>query len=64
MGSREFSALSPDAFAPLLAADPLYLETLFDAVEARCGSVERYLEAELDLDETQRGQIMTNLLDG
>jgi protein-tyrosine phosphatase len=36
--------ISPDIARPLLRADPVYLEAMFDSIQNRCGSVAAYLD--------------------
>jgi len=56
--------LPPEAMEPLLAADPLYLETMFEALDARSGGVAAYLEAELGVDRDRLAQLRGLLVDG
>ena len=57
------AALPVDALKPLLAADPEYLETMFDVVEARSGSVSAYLESELGVGPAERARLRELLVD-
>lgn len=56
------SGMSPDALEALLSADPHYIDAMFDSVEARWGSVDRYLHDELGVTAPQLRAIKANLL--
>jgi protein-tyrosine phosphatase len=62
-GRASAAALPTEALKPLLAADPDYLQTMFDVVEARCGSVPAYLESELGVGPTQRERLRELLVE-
>lgn len=57
-------ALPADVMEPLLAADPLYLDTMFDTLAARSGGVVAYLRTELGVDDDQLARLRGLLIDG
>ena len=59
----DLAATSRDARAPLLAADPEYLEAALDEIEATHGSVEGYLRDRLGISERSVAQMRTHLLE-
>ncbi len=61
-GSRPMSAERIAALAPVLETNPVYLDAMFDAVNARSGSIEGYLRDTLQLTEQERQGLQENLL--
>jgi protein-tyrosine phosphatase len=59
----DLAATSRDARAPLLAADPEYLEAALDEIESTHGSVEGYLRDRLGISERSLAQLRTHLLE-
>lgn len=57
-------ALPADAVAPLIASDPVYLETLFETLDARSGSVEAYLAEELGVGDAELAKLRELLVEG
>lgn len=57
-------SLPADVMAPLLAADPLYLETMFETLDSRSGGVTAYLHTELGVDGEQVDRLRELLVDG
>jgi hypothetical protein len=55
--------LTDAAADALLDVKPGYLETMFTAIEAQCGSLDAYLEAE-GVDAVVRGRLGEQLLEG
>lgn len=55
--------LSEQSRVPLFASDSSYLNTLFDTIDARDGSVEGYLENQLGLGADERDRIRHLLID-
>jgi protein-tyrosine phosphatase len=53
----------PATIRPLFEARPEYLQAAFDAIDARYGSVDRYLREGLGVDETLRTRLRANLLE-
>jgi protein-tyrosine phosphatase len=51
------------AFAPLLGVDPAYLDAMFDALEARGGTIEAYARDVLGLDQATQGAVRRNLVE-
>jgi protein-tyrosine phosphatase len=49
-------------WAPIMRADPAYIATMFETIEARHGSAEGFIRDELGLDETAIRAIRTRLL--
>lgn len=54
--------LSPEAAVPLFAADPDYLDTLFDALTLRNGSIAGYLEQELGVGQSELARLRSLLV--
>lgn len=61
IGDR-FAGVDPKVWEPLMRADPAYLGSMFDTVEARHGSGAGFLRDELGLDETIVTAIRERLL--
>lgn len=57
------SSLSPDVRAPLMSADPAYLQASFDAIREGHGSIERYLEDRLGVTPGELERIRAQLLE-
>jgi protein-tyrosine phosphatase len=55
--------MSREARAPLLAADPEYLEAAFDAIESAHGSLEGYLRDRLRVSATALERMRKHLLE-
>jgi protein-tyrosine phosphatase len=60
---RDLLAVSVEARAPLIAADPEYLEAAFDAIESAHGSLARYVEERLGVTSSALEQLRTHLLE-
>jgi len=60
---RDLLTVSREARAPLLAADPEYLEAAFDTIESAHGSLEGYLRDRLGVSTTALEQMRTHLLE-
>lgn len=56
------SGVSPEARAPLLRADPAYLEAAFESIRANHGSVQGYLERRLGVTPDELTRIRSNLI--
>lgn len=54
---------SADVVMPFLTVERQYLDTAFEAIEAARGTVERYLEEDLGLDEAATGELRERLLE-
>jgi len=63
-GGGRARRLPSDAVAPLFAADPDYLEILFDSIRERSGSLEAYLAGELGVGVREVERLRTLLIDG
>lgn len=57
------SGSSPEARAPLLRADPAYLEAAFESIREKHGSVEAYLEHRLGVTPGELARIRSNLIE-
>lgn len=55
------ASLPREVVAPLLASDPAYIEAALDAMAARHGSVEQYMERELGVTPAMKETIIENL---
>jgi protein-tyrosine phosphatase len=55
--------LPPDVVAPLLASDASYIEAAFAEMEARHGTVEAYLKAELGVTDEELATLRASLLE-
>jgi protein-tyrosine phosphatase len=55
-------ALAPDARAPMLRADPVYLETALTRIEESAGSLDRFLEEKAGLTPEKRDSLRSHLL--
>lgn len=63
-GDGPYAALARlprEVVAPLLASDPAYIEAALDAMAARHGSVDRFIERELGVTQTMKRAIIENL---
>jgi protein-tyrosine phosphatase len=62
---RLFSLLraDPDELRPLFEARPEYLQTAFDTIDEKYGSVDVYLREGLGIDDALRAQLRANLLE-
>lgn len=56
--------LPAEVMEPLLAADPVYLNTMFETLDTRSGGVNAYLQAELGVDDGQLARLRDLLIDG
>jgi protein-tyrosine phosphatase len=54
---------STRAWGPLMESDPRYLDAMFRAVEARCGSVRAYFETDLGIDATGLATLRRQMLE-
>src|SRR6516165_11019553 len=61
LGTTALHGVSPEIWAPLLRADGIYLETMFETLEARHGSVFGYLHEVLGLDDAIQERLRTRL---
>lgn len=61
MEERLGRKLDAAALRPMLGVDPDYLRGALDAIEARCGSVDAYLEQTLGLDASARSKLKERL---
>lgn len=55
--------LPPEKVAPLMASDPIYIESTFTALEAEYGSVLNYIQTELDVTDEELASIRAALLE-
>ena len=62
-GFHGLNRLSAELRAPLLRSDPHYLAAAFSEIEARHGSVDAYMNAELGVNETAINAIRSHLLE-
>jgi protein-tyrosine phosphatase len=60
---REKPGLDAATVASIFSAREEYLHAAFSAIESRCGTVERYLEEVLGLDEADLDALRTTCLD-
>jgi len=51
------------AFQALIAADPAYIEAMFESLDKECGSVENFVERELGVSQSQADAIRASLLE-
>lgn len=61
MEERLGRTFSPDALRPMLGVSPDYLRGSFDAIEARAGSIDRYLEETLGVGPRERTLLAAKL---
>lgn len=54
--------LSEDAARKMMAADPKYLKATFDTIKKKYGSVDRFLETEMELDDLKKSQLKSKFL--
>lgn len=54
--------LTPEKMAPMLLANPLWMERTLDHIDRKYGSVEQYLKTAAHLDDATLNRIRTNLL--
>ena len=59
---QQESEMTAEATAPLLAADPAYLDALFDTIERRNGSIAFYLAQELGIGPVELERLRHHLL--
>jgi protein-tyrosine phosphatase len=52
-----------EAFTPLVQADPAYLSAMFEAVEKKCGTINDFMEEELDIDQRDVDAIRQEMLE-
>lgn len=62
-GSAHLKGLPDEVLAPMLAADPAYLQTMFDELDATYGSLEGYLVEALNVGPADLEQIRSHLLE-
>lgn len=55
--------MSPEVFAPLIRSDPSYIRAMFDAIDKKYGSVERYLRDELGVTPADLARMRRQLLE-
>ncbi|MEO1553419.1 MAG: tyrosine-protein phosphatase [Pseudomonadota bacterium] len=55
--------LPPEKVAPLLASHPMYIESTFDALDEEYGSVMTFIQAELDVSDSELAAIRSSLLE-
>jgi protein-tyrosine phosphatase len=61
--SEHYWKLPAEVIAPLRASDREYLESMFDALDARHGGVEGFLAAEIGVGADERGRLRALLVD-
>ncbi len=62
-GAGLFSKVDREVWEPLMRVDPDYLHAMFDQLHESHGSVERYLNAQLGIEEQSIDRLRVNLLD-
>ena len=60
---RGYTEMPAEAIRPLFAADPEYLDTMFESLERRSGSLSAYLETELGIGPAERGTLRERLVE-
>jgi len=55
--------LPPEKVAPLMASDPIYIESTFSALEEEYGSVMTFIQTELEVTDAELASIRTALLE-
>jgi protein-tyrosine phosphatase len=61
LGSAALHGVSQEIWAPLMRADQIYIETVFETIEERHGSVSGYLREVLGLDDEIETQLRARL---
>jgi protein-tyrosine phosphatase len=57
-----YAHLPTETIAPLFASEPVYIEAMFEALDARHGGVDRFLESELGVGEEERVRLRALLV--
>ncbi len=58
-----FARLPADVVRPIMRTEPAYIEATFEAIEAEYGSVESFIQSELDVDNGELARIRARLLE-
>lgn len=61
--TRKFANLPPEMIAPILAADPDYLDAMFEVLDTGFGGLEGYLSRKLGIDSAALDRIRGHLLE-